>query len=93
MTKIENLTATIQEMLFQMRTSKRLLSVDEVACYLGVSKSCIYKWTHQRIIPHSKIQGKTLFFERHQVTRWAMQNQVPTRDKILEKALITLKHR
>jgi len=78
--------------LMKHSTAKKILSVEEVARYLGVSPSCIYKWTSQRIIPHSKVQnGKILFFDRQKITRWALQNEVPTYDHLKEQALKPIK--
>ena len=35
-------------------TTKEVLTSEECAKYLGVSKSCLYKWTCARQIPHFK---------------------------------------
>jgi len=84
----------MKEMLAEMRQSsaKRIMTVDEVAVYLGVSRSCIYRWTSQRILPHSKVHsGKIIFFDRQKINKWALQNEVPVRDLLLEKALRPIK--
>ncbi|WP_449401362.1 helix-turn-helix domain-containing protein [Chryseobacterium wanjuense] len=39
-------------------------NVEELADYTGFSKSYIYKLVHSNIIPYSKPNGKTLFFEK-----------------------------
>ena len=43
-------------------TTKEVLTSDEAAKYLGVSKSCLYKWTMAKLIPHYKaLQVRCVF--------------------------------
>lgn len=60
-------------------TQKEVLTTDECARYLGVSKSCLYKWTMTRQIPHYKSPtGKMCFFNRQEVEAWMQSNRVAT---------------
>lgn len=43
--------------------AKQLLTIDECAEYLGVSKSHLYKLTSRGILPHFK-PGKRIYFRR-----------------------------
>lgn len=68
-------------------TTKEVLTSDEVARYLGVSKSCIYKWTMNRQIPHYKSPtGKMCFFNRKEIEEWMQTYKVETTEKLEEKA-------
>jgi len=59
--------------------TKEVLTSDECAKYLGVSKSCLYKWTMTRQIPHFKSPtGKICFFNRQEVEAWMQSNRVAT---------------
>lgn len=59
--------------------TKEVLTSDEAAKYLGVSKSCLYKWTMTRQIPHYKSPtGKICFFNRQEVEAWMQSNRVAT---------------
>ena len=59
--------------------TKEVLTSDECAKYLGVSKSCLYKWTMTRQIPHFKSpKGKICFFNRQEVEAWMQSNRVAT---------------
>ena len=49
-----------------------LLKVEDVAQLLGVSKSTIYTWTSEQVIPHFKIGGRVLF-RRHHIDKWMDQ--------------------
>ena len=65
--------------------TKEVLTSDEAAKYLGVSKSCLYKWTMSRQIPHYKSPtGKMCFFNRKEIEEW-MQSQRVATDEELEK--------
>lgn len=65
--------------------TKEVLTSDEAARYLGVSKSALYKWTSERKIPHFKSPtGKMCFFNRQEVEAW-MQSQRVSTDWQLER--------
>ena len=93
---MEETKSLITDILNELKSfnanNKRIMTVDEVAKFLGVSRSVVYRWTAQRLIPHSKVNsGRIIFFDRRKVIRWALQNEVRERDLLLEKALIPLK--
>ena len=60
-------------------TTKEVLTSEETAKYLGVSKSCLYKLTMNRQIPHFKSPtGKLCFFNRREIEEWMQSNRVAT---------------
>lgn len=67
-------------------TNKMVLTSDEAARYLGVSKSYLYKLTHRKQIPHSKPLGKMCYFNRLELERWLQTNRVATSDELNERA-------
>lgn len=67
--------------------TKEVLTSDECARYLGVSKSCLYKWTMSRQIPHYKSPtGKICFFNRQEVQAWMQTNRVATDSELEHQA-------
>ena len=66
--------------------SKEVLTADECAQYLGVSKSYLYKLTMARKIPFSKPLGKMCFFSRADIEAWLMSNRVATADELQDRA-------
>ena len=50
-----------------MYITKEMLTTTEVAEYLGVSQSQIYKLTMNMEIPHYKPKGKTIYFDRKEI--------------------------
>ncbi len=66
---------------------KEVLTTQEVAEYLGVSKSCVYKWTMRRAIPHYKSPtGKLCYFNRGEIEAWAQSCKVATQDELYTMA-------
>jgi len=55
---------------------KEILTLDEACDYTGISRSYLYKLTAKGKIPHSKPNGKLLFFEKTKLVEWLLQNKV-----------------
>ena len=49
----------------------KFLDVQNLADYIHLSKSCIYKMVSNQTIPHIKIGTRTLF-DREQIDRWVI---------------------
>jgi len=47
----------------------RLMSIEELADYLGLKKQTIYNWLHQKKISGIKI-GKVWRFDRREIEKW-----------------------
>ena len=54
---------------------KEVLTFEETCDYTGISRSYLYKLTAAGNIPHSKPNGKLIFFERKKIVRWLLQNE------------------
>lgn len=66
--------------------TKSVLTSDEAARYLGVTKSCLYKWTMDRVIPHYKPTGKMCYFDRVELENWLRNNRIATHEEMECKA-------
>lgn len=58
--------------------TKEVLTSDEAARYMGVSKSHLYKLTMRGQIPHFKPMGKMCYFKRSELEQWLQRNRVST---------------
>ena len=75
------ITATI------IGTQKEVLTSEECARYLGISMSCLYKWTMTRQIPHFKSPtGKMCFFNRKEIEAWMQSKRVATDGELEQQA-------
>lgn len=67
--------------------TKAVLTTEEVAKYLGITKSAIYKMTMAKKIPHYRSQGgKLLYFKREEIEQWATSCKVLTDEELEAKA-------
>lgn len=67
-------------------TVKEVLTSDEVAQYMGISKSYLYKLTMKQEIPHYKPMGKMCYFNRLELEQWLQSNRFATNEEIEQKA-------
>ncbi len=72
--------------------SKEVLTFDETCDYTGISRSYLYKLTSSGRIPHSKPNGKMLFFEKTKLVDWLLQNKRKSKQEIEAEALTYAMH-
>jgi hypothetical protein len=63
-------------------TTKPVLTFDEACEYSGYKPSYMKKLTSQRLIPHSKPNKKSVFFDRVKLEEWLMSKPVTTADEM-----------
>lgn len=66
--------------------TKEVLTSNEAAQYMGISKSYLYKLTMMGKIPHFKPMGKMCYFNRMELEQWLQSNRVSTNNEISQKA-------
>lgn len=67
-------------------TTKEVLTSDEVARYMGISKSYLYKLTMNRVIPHFKPTGKVCYFDRKELEDFLRSNRVLKVNETIDKS-------
>lgn len=65
---------------------KPVLTLKEAAAYAGLSEGCLYKLTSTNVIPHSKPNGKVIFFETQKLNEWLLSRPAKTMKEIKEAA-------
>jgi excisionase family DNA binding protein len=83
---METITAKQVAQQMAIYSTKKVLTAEEAATYMGVSKSYLYKLTMTRKIPFSKPLGKMCYFEREALEMFLMRNRITTTDQIEEAA-------
>ena len=78
--EIKNLLQEVQQ-----GSPKEVLTSDEAAAYLGISKSALYKLTMGRKIPFYK-SAKLCYFDRQEIIDWMKSNRVATQEELAAKA-------
>jgi len=61
---------------FKTNTSEQYMSVSEVADMLKMSQSHIYTLTSTKKIPHIKLLGKKLLFDKKEINEWLKSKKV-----------------
>ena len=61
------------------------MSVEQLANYLDLSRSHIYKKTSSKEIPHYK-KGKKLYFNKKEIDQWILKDKIETSDEIEQMA-------
>lgn len=67
-------------------TTKEILTSEEAAMYMGISKSYLYKLTMRAEIPHYKPMGKLCYFNREELEQWLQRNRVATTEELNDRA-------
>lgn len=75
----ENVQTEVQRILDE---NKEMLSLEQAAQMLGLSRSYLYKQTAAGTIPHFKPMGKVIYFERSVLLDWIRSFPVPTKDNV-----------
>ncbi|QCX38361.1 helix-turn-helix domain-containing protein [Aureibaculum algae] len=70
-----------------LTVSKEVLTFEETCDYTGISRSYLYKLTASGNIPHSKPNGKMIFFEKKKINAWLLQNSRKSNDEIESEAI------
>jgi excisionase family DNA binding protein len=75
-------------------SNKKALTLEEGCEYTGLKPSYMYKLTSSKTIPHSKPNGKVIFFDKDKLDSWMLQNEVKSKQDIESEALsYTLKNK
>ncbi len=54
--------------------NNRVLTFEQGCQYLGYAKSYVYKLTSAGILPYSKPNNKSIFFDREKLEEWMLGN-------------------
>ena len=76
-TILEGRIAAIEKKIASSRTakpSKRLLSTEEAAVFLGMTLSGLRRLTHKKLIPYYKPNGKNMYFDIDELSSWQKKN-------------------
>jgi len=79
------LSSSFMSIEFDTPTTNDVFGVLEVASYLKMGKSAIYKLTMDRQLPHYKM-GKILYFRKEEIDNWINKGKVKTQQEIREEA-------
>ena len=73
--KVESHEHRIGVMENLLRDAKQVLTLEEAALFMGISKSSLYKMTHRHELPFFRPNGKLIYFEKAELLKWMRQNR------------------
>ena len=65
---------------------KEILTIEEAAEFLSVSKSYLYKQTSAQAIPHYKPTSKRCYFKRSELEAWILAGRISTKAESAQRA-------
>ena len=85
--QVADLTRKVDAITNVFCQAKEILTLEEAAIFLGISKSCLYKMTHNQIIPFYKPNNKLVYFERSELMNWIRSCPVSSMSQIESEAV------
>lgn len=89
---VENLQKEVEKLKSLLYAAKEVLNLEEAAVFLGISKSSLYKMTHNQVVPFYKPNNKMVYFEKSELLKWLRQNPVASQTQISEEAQAYLRN-
>jgi excisionase family DNA binding protein len=57
-----------------MDVMKNLITAEEVASMLNLSRATVWRWCRDGMIPHRRLAGRTILFCPKEIERWILSN-------------------
>ena len=73
--KVESFEHRIEVLENTLSAAKEVLTLEEAALFMGISKSSLYKMTHRHELPFFRPNGKLIYFEKAELLKWMRQNR------------------
>lgn len=81
---VNKLNETIKQSDTLQLVQEKVYTVDEAAKFLRLSKTTVYQYCSDRLIPHSKVGGKTLFLQS-ELIQWLQDKKCITAAEIAQR--------
>ena len=85
--KVESHDHRIEVLENLLNVAKEVLTLEEAAVFMGISKSSLYKMTHKHELPFYRPNGKLIYFEKAELLKWMRQVRSMSEDEIRETAV------
>lgn len=73
--KVESFEHRIEVLENTLSAAKEVLTLEEAALFMGISKSSLYKMIHRHELPFFRPNGKLIYFEKAELLKWMRQNR------------------
>ena len=90
--KVDGLIQRITVLENVLCSGKEVLTLEEAALFMGISRSTLYKMTHKNVIPFFRPNGKLIYFEKSELLAWMRKNRVSTNEEVSANARVVLQN-
>lgn len=84
--KVETQEHRIEALENILHEAKDVLTLEEAALFMGISKSSLYKMTHKNVLPFYRPNGKLIYFEKVELLKWMRQGRTMSEAETKEAA-------
>ncbi|MBR6190410.1 MAG: helix-turn-helix domain-containing protein [Prevotella sp.] len=84
--KVSDLIQRISVLEDVLCAAKEVLTLEEAAVFMGISRSTLYKMTHNNVIPFYRPNGKLIYFEKSELLAWMRKNRAISQEEVNEHA-------
>ena len=84
--KVESQEHRIEVLENILHEAKDVLTLEEAALFMGISKSSLYKMTHKNVLPFYRPNGKLIYFEKTELLKWMRQGRTMSEAETQEAA-------
>jgi len=90
--KVDDLIQRIIVLENVLCSGKEVLTLEEAALFMGISRSTLYKMTHKNVISFFRPNGKLIYFEKSELLAWMRKNRVSTNEEVSGNARVVLQN-
>ena len=73
--KVESFEHRIEVLENTLSVAKEVLTLEEAALFMGISKRSLYKLPHRHELPFFRPNGTLIYFEKAELLKWMRQNR------------------
>ena len=84
--QIAELQSRIDSLENILYDAKQVLTCEEAAIFMGLTRSSLYKMTHEHEIPFYRPNGKRVYFEKSELLNWIRSVRNSSQKEIEEEA-------
>ena len=81
--ELEQRVTLLENVVF---VTQDVLTLEEASLFLGLSRSALYKMTHNNVIPFFRPNRKMIYFEKSELLEWIRAHRVASQTEIAERA-------
>ena len=82
--KVESFEHRIEVLENTLSAAKEVLTLEEAALFMGISKSSLYKMTHRHELPFFRPNGKLIYFEKAELLKWMRHTTYPIHVNLIQ---------